>query len=174
MLTAVLFTVVFASQISFLSIHVPRKFAARAAGECPDWQRALQASRFYALANIALAVAGTGLLSAFLFVDVLAAMTPALLAVATYFFLQMAPLAIVAGPVLARRPEVARVTELAGPMRLADFVPPKAAGLAVALTSVPRKPRSKAVCRLVRGRGSEAVIRAGRPDPATQFDTSAL
>ncbi|MDH3523532.1 MAG: hypothetical protein OES32_08080 [Acidobacteriota bacterium] len=133
MLTVIVFAVVFASQIYLLSVHLPRKLTARRAAESPEWQQALQTSRFYAPANIALAVAGAILLSAFLFTDALAAMTPALLAIGGYFFLQMAPLAIVAGPVLARSPATANAADVSRPARLADFVSPLLMGLAVAL-----------------------------------------
>ena len=134
MLTAIVFAGVFASQIYLLSVFLPHKLRARQAGESPEWQQALQESRLYAPANIALAVVGTFLLSAFLFKDALAAMTPALLAIGGFFFLQMAPLAIVAGPAIARSPAIAHMANVSRPVRLADFVSPLLVGLAVALT----------------------------------------
>ena len=133
MLTAIVFAGVFVSQIYLLSVHVPRKLTVGRGGDSPEWSRALQASRFYAAANAALTVAGATLLWAFFFVETLAAMTPALLAVGGFFFLQVTPLAIVAGRALARSPAIAHVADYSGPVRLADFVSPLAVGMAVAL-----------------------------------------
>jgi hypothetical protein len=133
MLTSIAFAVIFASQIYLLSVHVPRKLTARRDEEPPEWQQALQSSRFYAAANIAVAVAGAVLLAAFLLLDAPAAMTPTLLAIGGFSFLQMAPLAIVAGPVLARSPATANVADVSGPVRLAEFVPLLMVGLAAAL-----------------------------------------
>jgi hypothetical protein len=133
MLTDIVIAGVFASQIYLLSIHVPRRLTLRHSGESPEWRQALQTSRFYVKANIVLAVVGASLLLAFFSLDTLAAMTPALLTVGGFFFLQMAPLAIVAGPVLARAPAIERVTDVSGPVRVADFVSPLAVAMAVAL-----------------------------------------
>lgn len=103
---SIVFLGVFASQIYVLSVHLPRKLMTGLSGESPEWRQALQTSRLYATANIAMAVAGASLLLAFFFVDALATMTPALLTVGGFFFLQMTPLAIVVAPVLARSPAI--------------------------------------------------------------------
>ncbi len=133
MLTDIVFAGIFASQIYLLSFYVPRKLTTGLSGESPEWRLVLKASRGYATASIVLVVAGAILLSAFFLVDTLAAMTPALLAVGGFFLLQMAPLVIVAGPVLARSPAIAPAPDVSGPVRLADFVSPLAVALAVAL-----------------------------------------
>jgi hypothetical protein len=132
-LTDIVFAGVFASQVYLLSFHVPRTLTTDLTGESAQWRQALQTSRLYATANRVLVAVGASLLVAFFFADTLAAMTPALLAVGGFFFLQMAPLSIVVGPVLARSPAIRRVPDVSGPVRLADFVSPLAVAMAVAL-----------------------------------------
>jgi len=50
----------FRQQVYLLSVHVPRKLTTGPSGESPEWRQALQTSRFYAKANIVLAMVTQG------------------------------------------------------------------------------------------------------------------